>query len=592
MALLQDFFKLKKLWPYLQAQKPLIVTAATLIPVISALQLSFPLVLKKTIDQGIIQGNLSALAHGSLIYLGLVLAEYVVRASQSIASSVAVHRMIRDLRMQLISHVLRLKCAFHDRSMSGALVTRATGDFDNLSESLNMGVLTSVVDIAVLIGCLGGMFALDWRLALIALVILPLVWGIVHWFSSALKTAMLHARVEIAALNGFTQEALYGHATIKLLTAEASARSRYRYFNERYRKAQMGSVILDAMMFSVLDGIAAVTIGLILWVAVTRSGINTFSPIKLNLTAGLLVAFVQYVQQLFEPLKQLGNKIAMLQGAFTAIERIFGLLDDRQFIAGDQKLAQLKGSIEFDQVSFRYDPSTPPVLTDISFSLKAGQSIAIVGSTGSGKSTIIKLLSKLYDHYQGHIRLDGYDLAQLEARELRKKIAVVPQDIVLFDGSLLFNITLGDPTISTERVLLTLQEIGADTLVRSLPNGLESDIKEQGANLSHGQRQLIAFARALVKDPILVILDEATSAIDPVSEAQLQRATHRLLTGRSVIVIAHRLSTIRQCDQILVVQGGRVVESGSHDELLGKQTAYYSLYHAFASDSDSQKNLS
>lgn len=583
MTLLRDFVRLKKLWPYLQTQKPLIATSALLIPIISGLQLSFPLVLKNTIDQGILGGNLGALAQGSAVYLAIVLIEYLVRACQSICSSVAVHRMIRDLRMHLIAHVLRLKCAFHDRSMSGALVTRATGDFDNLSESLNMGVLTSVVDIAVLIGCLAGMFALDWRLALLALAILPFVWGIVHWFSSALKSSMMKARVEIAALNGFTQEALYGNATIKLLTAESSARGIYHKLNERYRKAQMGSVILDAMMFSVLDGIAAVTIGLILWVAVTRAGFITSPIATQTITAGLLVAFVQYVQQLFEPLKQLGNKIAMLQGAFTAVERIFGLLDDHQLIQGDRTATQLTGRVEFDQVRFSYDRNSQPVLDQINFILPAGQSMAIVGPTGSGKSTLIKILTKLYDNYDGHIYLDGQDLAHLNPQALRRHLAVVPQDIVLFDGDLMFNISLGDPTITAEHVMHTLHEIGADDLLASLPNGLHSEIREQGANLSHGQRQLIAFARALVKKPSIVILDEATSAIDPVSEEQLQRATQRLLHGRSVIVIAHRLSTIRQCDQIIVMQAGQIVESGKHNELLALQGSYHKLYHAFSS---------
>jgi ATP-binding cassette subfamily B protein len=585
-SLLHDFIKLKKLWPYLRSQKRLIVTAALLIPVISALQVSFPLVLKRTIDRGIVAGDLGALATGALAYLMIVLGEYLVRAGQSVCSALAVHRMIRDLRMRLVSHVLALKCSFHDRSMSGALVTRATGDFDNLSESLNMGVLTSVVDVAVLIGCVAGMLALDWRLALLALLILPLVWMIVQWFSKALKASMLRARVEIAALNGFTQEAFYGNATIKLLTAEPAATKIYDGLNERYRKAQMGSVILDAMMFSVLDGIASVTVGLVLWLAVSRVGISSGDALTQGLTAGLLVAFVQYVQQLFEPLKQLGNKIAMLQGAFTAIERIFGLLDDHQLVGGSEPTPPLRGEVVFDEVVYAYDTgdgkTASPALRGVSFRLPAGSSLAIVGPTGSGKSTIIKLLTKLYDGYRGRITLDGKDLACLEPVSLRQRIAVVPQDIVLFDGDLAFNITLGDQAVTRDKVLSTLVELGAEDFLRSLPKGLDSEIKEQGANLSHGQRQLIAFARALVKDPGLVILDEATSSVDPVSEAQLQRATQKLLQGRSVVVIAHRLSTIRQCDQILVLEAGKVVELGGHSKLLEAKGAYHRLHEAFA----------
>ena len=585
MALVKEFSRLHKLWPYLKQEKRLILVALLLIPVISALQVSFPLVLKQTIDRGIIDKNLSALAVGSITYLVIVLLEYLVRAGQSVASALAVHRMIRDLRMKLMAHVLALKCAFHDRSMSGALVTRATGDFDNLSESLNLGVLTSVVDIAVLIGCIGGMFVLDWRLALLALVILPIVWGIVQWFSAGLRASMLRARVEIAALNGFTQEAFYGNATIKLLNAEPAAGRMYDTLNERYRKAQMGSVVLDAMMFSVLDGIASITVGLVLWLAITRVGVTSPDPLGQGITAGLIVAFVQYVQQLFEPLKQLGNKIAMLQGAFTAIERIFGILDDRQLIRGEQPAQAFAGEVVFENVVYAYDSAknTPvlPVLRGVSFHLPAGHSLTIVGPTGSGKSTIIKLLTKLYDGYQGRITLDGLDINRLEPTSLRQRIALVPQDIVLFDGDLNFNIGLADPLVSSEKIMATLVELGAEDFVHSLPNGLASEIREQGTNLSHGQRQLIAFARALVKNPSLVILDEATSSVDPVSEAQLQRAIVKLLRGRSVIVIAHRLSTIRQCDQILVLKNGEVAEIGRHETLLAAKGTYHQLNEAF-----------
>jgi ATP-binding cassette subfamily B protein len=519
------------------------------------------------------------LAGGAALYLAGVLLEYASRAGQSVATSYAVLRMIRALRMRLIAHVMELKAAFHDKTLSGTLVTRATGDFDSLSDSLNMGVLTSVVDLAVLAGCVVGMFVLSWQLALTTLVVLPFVAWIVQQFSRGLKTAMLKARAKISALNAYTQECLYGNATIKLLTGEREAARRYDVLNIEFRDAQMSSVVLDAAMFSVLDGIASITVGVVLWLAVTRSGIAD------AVSAGVMVAFVQYVQQLFEPLKQLGNKMAMLQGAFTSIDRVFGVLRHDERIAGALPCPPISGRVEFRDVSFAYDAAAPVperILDRISFQLQPGESLAIVGPTGSGKSTIIKLLTKLYDGYQGTIELDGLDLAALEPTSLRRRVAIVPQDIVLFDGTVEFNISLGMDGVTRADVERAARQVGADEFIRRLPGGYDHAIRERGANLSHGQRQLIAFARALARNPGLVILDEATSSVDPESEAYVQAAIASLLKGRTVIVIAHRLSTIRRCDKILVLERGRVVEDGAHEELLARRAAYYRLHEAMA----------
>lgn len=573
VGLWQEFAGLRRLWPYLRTERRLVIIAVVLIPLISVLQTVLPLILKRTIDEGILGGSQDALVTGAVLYGLAVLGEYGARAGQSVVTNLAVLRMIRELRQRLFHHVMRLKAAFHDRSLSGALVTRATSDFDNLSESLNMGVLTSVVDIAVLIGCVVGMFVLSWKLALGTIIVLPIVAVIVQWFSKALKTAMLKARVKIAALNAYTQECLYGHQTVKLLTAEGEATRTYDRLNKEFRDAQMGSVVLDALMFAVLDGIASVTVGLVLWIVVRDTQIAE------TVTAGVLVAFVAYVQQLFEPLKQLGTKMAMLQGAFTSIDRIFGLLGRDERIEGGAPVPHLHGAVRFEHVSFSY--GAEPVLRDVAFELTAGHSLAIVGATGSGKSTIVKLLAKLYDGYSGKILLDGHDLRDLDPMALRERMAIVPQDIVLFDGTIAFNIGLGLAEISRDRIVDAARQVGADRFIDKLPGGLDFEIREQGANLSYGQRQLLAFARALARDPGLVILDEATSSVDPGSEAVIQAAIARILKGRTVIVIAHRLSTIRQCDRILVMDKGRVIEGGKHDELIAAKGPYFQLHEAF-----------
>ncbi|MFW7377638.1 MAG: ABC transporter ATP-binding protein [Oligoflexus sp.] len=574
--LLADVKSLSKLWPYLRENKGLIYASMALIPVISLLQMSLPLIVRRTIDQGISQGIAQEIYFGVGVGVFIVVSEYLSRAGQTMMTALAVHRMIRVMRESLIRHVLRLSPRFHDRSLSGALVTRATSDFDNLSESLNQGVLTSVVDIAVLLGAVVGLFILNWQLALTTLIILPLVTFIVVSFSKYLKRAMLAARVKIASLNAFTQECLYGVNTVKTLTAQNDAQKKLDTLAVEYRKTQMKSVILDAMLFAILDGISSITIGIIFWIAVSH-----LTDGNTALTAGIMIAFVQYIQNLFDPLKQLGNKIAMLQGAFTSLERIFGILQRKEFIHGDEIPHISAGKVQFEHVNFQYDPdSKKTVLTDVSFTLPAGQSLALVGATGSGKSTIIKLLTKLYDQYQGKITIDDQDLALLNPELLRKQIALVPQDIILFEGSILFNLTLGHSEIREEDAIAAAGIVGADSFIESLPGKYQFEIREGGQNLSQGQRQLLAFARALARQPKVIVLDEATSSVDPQSEFLIQHAIDRMLKGRTVIVIAHRLSTVRRCDHIIVLKKGRVIEQGNHESLLANQHHYYRLHQS------------
>jgi ATP-binding cassette subfamily B protein len=580
---LEEFKRLKHLWPFLKPHTRLIVMAACLIPVIAGLQALVPIIIKFAIDEAIVpaleNGDKVAASKDLLLlfsgaYVAALVIEYFSRVVHAMSAAYAVHRMIRTLRDTLTKHILKLKASYHDKSMSGALVTRATSDFDNLSDSLNMGVLTSIVDLSVLGFTVIGMLWLNWKLALCAIVILPLVAWIVRSFSIALKKAMLHARRKIASLNAFTQECLYGNTTIKVLAGEDQAIKKYDELNISYRNAQMSSVILDATMFSILDGIAYITMGVLtFWMAYQWTSLSS------AISAGVLVAFVQYIGQMFEPLKHLGNKMAMLQGAFTSIDRIFGILDRKEFIDGSTPPPHFSGRVEFDRVRFSYGDSEERVLKDVNFDLDPGQSLAIVGPTGSGKSTIIKLASKLYDGYEGTIRIDGHDIRDYDPVLLRRQIAIVPQDIVLFDGDIAFNIGLGLVT-DEAKILAAAESVGAHLFINRLPGGLKFPIKEQGSNLSHGQRQLIAFARALVRDPSLVILDEATSSIDPESEQIVQEAIGRILKGRSVMVIAHRLATVRLCDQILVLEKGQVKESGKHDDLIAQKGAYFKLHHA------------
>ncbi len=548
------------------------ILGAILIPLVAVVTMFQPLIVKRVIDDGIARGDMTFTIWGASACLTLSFLSYVLSGAQAITTSSAVHKMIRDLRSHLIRHVLRLSAAWHDSQISGALATRATSDFDNLSESLNQGVLSSLIDILVLFGCISGMFILSPKLAVVALIILPIMTWLVIWFSKKLNTAMLASKKNLAILNGFTQEALASVSAVKLLNAEKSVSNRYNKLNVQYRDAQLDNVFYDALMFATIDGISSITLGVALFMAIQWSGYAD------NLTAGLMVAFIQYIQQLFEPLKQLGTKMAMLQGAFTSIERIFGLMEKQEFVAGDRTMSwPSQVDVQFDQVSFSYTTSKSKTLSDISFRVPAGSSLAIIGSTGSGKSTIIKLLTKLYDGYSGSIRVAGTDIKDLDPEHTRGQMGIVPQDLVLFEGSIEFNISLGARDVSKEEIIRAAHLVGADRFINDLPGGLDFHVKENGSNLSHGQKQLIVFARALTKNPPIVILDEATSSIDPQSEALIQEATKRILKDRTVVVIAHRLETIRRCDNILVIEHGRLVEMGQPAELERRGGRYQNL---------------
>jgi len=566
------FTSLVRLWPWLRPNKGLVLIGSSMIPVVAIIAMFQPLTVQRAIDEGILKGDLHKTIFWACACLGLSFMSYIFSGIQALTTATAVHRMIRDLRTTLMSHVLRLAPAWHDHQISGALATRATSDFDTLSESLNQGVLSSVIDILVLIGCIAGMFILSVKLALTALVILPVMTWLVIWFSKRLNGTMLASRKNLAALNGFTQEALTSLSAVKLLNAEKGVTTRYNTLNKLYRDTQLENVYYDSLMFSSIDGISSITLGVVLFIAIKATGHGS------DLTAGILVAFVQYVQQLFDPLKQLGTKMAMLQGAFTSMERIFGLLDRSDKVRGSSPVSWPNSvTIDFKNVSFAYKPQGTDVLSNINFSLPAGKSLAIIGSTGSGKSTIVKLITKLYDGYRGSVEIAGQPILDFDPDNVRSNMGIVPQDIVLFEGSIAFNISFGRPGVSREQIETAAKIVGADAFINQLPGQYEFQVREQGANLSHGQRQLIVFARALVGNPPLLILDEATSSIDPQSEALIQAATAKLLAGRTVIVIAHRLATIKRCDLVLVLEHGKISEFGTPAELLQSGGRYSQL---------------
>lgn len=571
-AIVNDLKGLRRLWPYLRQDWILLGLIAIMVPLISLSQTIGPIIIKRAVDEGIILADKAVLSSYAFMLLGIMILDYTARMTQSLATSHSVFRFIRRLRMELIRHLMKLSCRFHDKNLSGALTTRATSDFEQITTSLSQGVLQSLVDVFVLVGCFTGMFILDWRLCLFAILLLPLIAAIVSWLSFAIKKYSLAARRFLATANAYAHEAFVGMARVKSLTLEDRVSKTFYQRSEDFRKSQMTSVSYDAFLYSVLEGLSSIVVGFALWAILSRM-------IDLSaLSAGLIIAYIRYLQQMFEPLKQLGSNLGQLQGVFAAIDRIFDLLAKPLPKDATGEITGWQGQVSFDRVSFRYETNSNETLRDISFEIHPGQSVAVVGRTGSGKSTITKLILKLYGGYEGEIRLGASPVTALNGAWIRRNCALVPQDIHLFKGSIAFNISLDRDHCDQAMIEHACRLVGADKFIRQLPGTYNFELQEGGLNLSQGQRQLLVFARALVFEPPMVILDEATAHVDPETERLIQTATEKMLSGRSALIIAHRLATVKRCDQILVLSEGQIVEKGNHDELMARQGHYYRNY--------------
>jgi len=569
----KDFKNIRDFWNSFSKNKRIAFFAFSLLPLITLTQMFSPLLMKEAIDEGILKGNSQVLFRSALIFLFLLTTEYILYFFQNTSLSLAIHRTICSLRMKLIDHILKQSPSFHDNFLSGRLLTRATNDFDNLVDSLNKGVLGTIIDIAKLLGCILGMWSLNPYLTISIVLLLPSLAFMIRFFSVSIKNALFRVKKEHAKMNSILQESLWGSETIKTLTAQSSVLSTYSQINEKCRRHQTKSVLLDSALFAIIDGISFVTIGFVIWLSLEN--IEQFELI----TAGILIAFVQYIQQFFEPIKQFGSRIAMFQNSLTSLDRIFSLLRITPASSGKQLLPKsLQGNLVFRNVSFTYgNKNCHQILDQISFSVQSGQSLAVVGATGSGKSTLIKLLTKQYTNYTGDILIDNNNLMSLDRESYQTRIAYVPQDIVLFQGSIAFNITLQRTAVSEKDMIESAKLVGADSFIEKFPYKYQQTLKEGGKNLSQGERQLIVFARALATKSQFVFLDEATASIDSQSEKIIQDALDKLLRYHTTIIIAHRLSTIKRCHHILVMDMGKIIEEGSHEELYKKNGLYWQM---------------
>jgi ATP-binding cassette subfamily B multidrug efflux pump len=548
--------------------------AALAAPASTLMQLVLPWLLKVAIDDYILKQDVPGVVRVAGYYLAATLVAFGFEAVYTLALSYGATRTIARLRRQVFDATLQFSASFWDKRPTGRLLTRATSDVEALGETLTAGAFTIVLDALLVVGTMVAMFWINWRLTLVASLVAPLVAGVVELCRRKLRGLFLLIRSSLSELTAFTAERLAGLEVLQLYRAEARALARHDALLDRYADANIRSNVWDALLFAIVDGLAAVTMALILWWGsghALADGVGTGA-----VTAGVVAAYLDYVGRLFRPIQEFSQKLAVLQRAGASLEKIFGLLDHREHIAtGDQRLPSPIGTLDLRGVGFAY-ATGQVVLRDLSFHVGAGEVVALVGRTGSGKSTIARILTRTYDGYSGSVLLDGVELSRIHPRDVRTTIGLVRQDVQLFPGTVRFNLTLGAP-ISDQRLLDAIAAAQADDLVSRL-GGLAGAISHQGANLSVGEAQLLAFARVLAHDAPVIVLDEATASVDTMTEARIQRATQAVFERKTCVVIAHRLSTIVNADRIVLLDAGSVAEVGSHEALMARQGAYAELF--------------
>jgi len=583
----RDVALLRWVWTFVRPYRRLFWISAVLMPLDALLMLAPPYLIKITIDLYLTKhistpppwlGSLFRLlgGHGLLAmgvcYVAVVIAEFVTNYGQFYTTMIVAQLSLSDLRLALFRHIEAMPMAFFDRQPVGRLVSRMTSDVESINDMFGAGSLTMFVDLLTLCGIVAVMLSLSVKLALAALCALPPLWLIVSFFQVRARTTYRAIRDRTAALNAYLSEALSGMTPIQLFNHERESRREFDVLNRASRDAQMLSNIYEAGLFSTVEAVAFITLGIIVWVG--------GGQVRRNLIGlGTLVAFFEYAKMFFAPLREMSTKYTAMQSALAAMERIAALMQERPAVSSPaipRRPANVRGEIVFDHVSFAYRPGEP-VLKDLSFRIEPRQKVAIVGATGSGKSTIIKLLDRLYDVTSGRILLDGIDVRDWDLTELRRAIGLVQQDVFVFAANVIENVRLSRVELNEDQVLRALARAQALDFVERLPDGLGAQLHERGANLSGGQRQLLSFARALAYDPAVLVMDEATSSVDSETERLIQLALDELLADRTALIIAHRLSTIEKADRILVLSHGVLRESGTHDELLALQGLYYRL---------------
>jgi len=568
-----DFVLLKRVLAFAKPYKLQFIVAA-----IAAISLSFlgpirPMLINYAIDNYIIIPNKEKLLEITILLLGLLFFEGIVQVFYIYLSTWIGQHVIQDLRVNIFKHILSLKMKYFDNTPIGTLVTRAISDIETIADIFSQGLLVIIAELLKLVVVISMMFYTDWRLAIIAMLTIPVLLVATAWFKRNIKASFQDVREQVSQLNTFVQEHIVGMNIVQIFNREDAEYKKFKTINQSHRDAHLRSIFYYAVFFPVVEVLSAMSIGLIVW----YGGESILSG--KNITLGELIAFILFIHMMFRPIRQLADRFNILQMGIVGSERVFKVLDTEEQIEkkGTKIIAHMQGKITFDAVDFAYSDENW-VLKELSFEIEAGKLLALVGRTGAGKTSIISVLNRFYEIQKGSIKIDGVNIEAIQLASLRKNIALVQQEVFLFSDTLMNNITLFDKSIKEEEVILAAKEIGVHQFISSLPNNYGYVVGERGVTLSTGQRQLIAFLRVYVRNPKILILDEATSSIDSATEELLQNALAKLAENRTTIVIAHRLSTIMDADKIVHLQDGKVLEEGTHEALLLKGSHYADMF--------------
>jgi ATP-binding cassette subfamily B multidrug efflux pump len=554
---------------YMGPYKGIFWASVILTILLAAVAPALPMLVEYTLDKYILKADASGLTLMLVAMIALLIVQTVIRYYHTLATNVLGQNVIRDIRIQVFNHIIKLRLKYFDNTAIGKLITRTISDLETISNIFSQGLIQIIGDLLQLLFIFGVMFYTDWQLTLIVLIPMPLLIWATYIFKESMKSAFVDVRTWVSNLNTFLQEHISGMAIIQYFAREKQEMAKFRAANSKHRDAHIRANWYFSIFFPVLEIILAIAIGLLVWYGSKQILANAISP-------GVVVAFLMYINMIFRPIRELIDKFNTLQMGMVSAERVFDVLDTKEFTPdnGIHSPDSMMGEIEFDSVWFAYNEGKW-VLKDVSFHVQPGETLALVGATGAGKSSTINILSRFYEIQQGRILLDGKDIRQYKLDSLRQHIATVLQDVFLFSDTIFNNITLYNPDITEEEVIDAAKKVGAYDFIMRLPGGFNYQVQERGATLSSGQAQLISFIRALVHDPAILILDEATSSIDTETELLIQTAIENMMVGRTAIVIAHRLSTIQKADKIIVFDKGEIKEIGTHRELLTIEDGYY-----------------
>ncbi|WGD33848.1 ABC transporter ATP-binding protein [Olleya sp. YS] len=566
-----DLGLFKRLFKYTKPYRIVFYSLIISVLILGALSIATPVLLREIIDEHLVKNDFKGFVNLIVLMIGLLVAQVVFQWFFIFYSSWLGLKMVKDIRVKLFDHILSFKMKYFNTSSVGVLITRAVTDMERISSVFGDGLFTIIRDLLVMVVISGAMLYYNWQLSLIVFVTLPIVLFATKIFQRYMKRAFEDVRNEVSNLNSFVQERVTGMKILQLFTREDTEYKNFKEINNRHKKAWLKTVWYNSIFFPIAEFLGSLTTGLVVW----YGGLNILVEGS-NVTPGALFMFITMIPMLFRPLRQIADKFNTLQMGMIASNRVFKILDTTSHIDNSGSLIadNFEGHINFNNVHFSY-VKDEEVLKGISFNVKAGETVAIVGATGAGKSTVINLLNRFYEINSGDINIDNTNIKDYTLVSLRQQIAVVLQDVFLFADTILNNITLNNPNITEAQVVKAAKDIGIHDFIMSLPNGYHYNVKERGVMLSSGQRQLISFLRAYVTNPSILVLDEATSSVDSYSEQLIQNATEKITKGRTSIVIAHRLATIQKADNIIVMDAGQIVEQGTHQELLKKDNGYY-----------------